>query len=176
MVELQNTKDLVIALKHTKEAKNLTIAQLLNIMDERNQSISRTTLNRIFADGSEDNDSFSYTATLKPLAELLLEEDDEQGDDLCSQLMADLRADIRVKNEIIKKMESEVIALKDQIEILQKQLDIENRRMDESNALARRLIDRLDTKDEIIGQFLIDMKQKDELIDSLRDRNVAAEK
>lgn len=169
MFELQNTKDLVIALKHAKAAKNLTIAQLLNIMDERNQSISRTTLNRIFADGSEVNDSFSYTATLKPLAELLLEEDDNQGsDDLCSQLMADLRADIRVKNEIIEKKESEISVLKEQIEILQKQLDIENRRMDESNALARRLIDRLDTKDEIIQQFLVDMKQKDELIDSLR--------
>lgn len=176
MVELQNTKDLVVALKHAKEAKSISIAQIMATMEERNQSISRTTLNRLFADGSEDNDSFSYSATLKPLAELLLEEDDEQGDDLCSQLMADLRADIRVKNEIIEKKESEINVLKEQIEILQKQLDIENRRIDESNALARRLIDRLDTKDEIIQQFLVDMKQKDELIDSLRYSNVAAEK
>lgn len=168
MVELQNTKDLVIALKHAKEAKSISIAQIMATMEERNQSISRTTLNRLFADGSEDNDSFSYSATLKPLAELLLEEGDEQdANDLCSQLINDLRADIRVKNEIIKKMESEVIVLKEQIEILQKQLDIENRRMDESNALARRLIDRLDTKDEIIQQFLIDMKQKDDIIRSL---------
>lgn len=174
MFELQKTKDLVIALKHAKAAKNLTIAQLLATMEERNQSISRTTLTRLFADGSEDNDSFNYATTLKPLAEFLLEEDDNQGtDDLCSQLIADLRADIRVKNEIIEKKESEINVLKEQIEILQKQLDIENRRIDESNSLARRLIDRLDTKDEIIQQFLVDMKQKDELIDSLRNSHVA---
>lgn len=173
MVELQNSADLIIAIKHAWNAKNLTIAQLQAILDEKKQTISRTTLNRVFATDSEINDTFNYTSTLKPLAEILLEEDDSNEYD---QIIEDLRTDIRAKNEVIEKKCLEINSLKEQLSMAKTQVEIKDRRIDECNETIKRLMDRLDTKDEIIAQFLIDMKQKDDIIKYLGKGNVAAGK
>lgn len=66
---------LIVDLKNAKAEKEITYPRLMDMLEANNTPISLTTLRRVFADGSEKNDSFNYISTLAPLETILLAED-----------------------------------------------------------------------------------------------------
>ena len=63
---------LIQDLKRAKAEKEITYPRLIDMLEANNTPISLTTLRRVFADGSEKNDSFNYSSTLQPLEAILL--------------------------------------------------------------------------------------------------------
>ena len=101
---MTNTKDVILALKQVKEEKDLSLDKILIIMEEHGQFISKSTLSRVFAKGSEDK-LFRYETTLRPIANALLDiETIETDDSLDTQAMKSI---LKLKKEIIDELQTE---------------------------------------------------------------------
>lgn len=62
-------------LKSAKKEKEITYPRLLDMLEANGTPLGLTTLRRVFADGSEVNDSFNYQTTIAPLEAILLADD-----------------------------------------------------------------------------------------------------
>lgn len=142
-----DTKEIILKLKDVKREKNLSIN---DIVDLTNNYLSKTTVQRVFAEGSE-NTSFRYDETIRPLVKALLDVDTiEESDDMDTKALKSLLklkiqrieelekqiADLRVmlSDEKIKsheKMEKERLQYETHIEMLTEQIFIKDKRMDE---------------------------------------------
>lgn len=71
----KDVSKLIVDLKNAKAEKEITYPRLMDMLEANKTPISLTTLRRVFADGSEKNDSFNYISTLAPLETILLAED-----------------------------------------------------------------------------------------------------
>lgn len=180
-MELKDNRELIIALKEAKVKQEITIPRLLDILQANNQTVSRTTLVRLFADGSEDNDSFNYSSTLKPVADVLLANEDEQEDTKHHLEMVRLQSEIRVKDEAIVTLNNQIDSLikqveqtradaAKQVEFLHRQIELKDRRMDLKDALIQRVMDRNDKKDKAIAELMEENKKLDESIRSLLEK------
>ena len=69
-----NTRDLILRLKSVKTKRGLSLDRILILMESKGKFVSKSTLSRVFRNGSEEC-SFSYEGTLRPLASVLLEDD-----------------------------------------------------------------------------------------------------
>ena len=67
-----NTKDVILRLKKVKQEKKLSLDKIIKLMEQNNEYVSKTTLSRVFAKGSEEQ-IFRYEATLRPIANALLD-------------------------------------------------------------------------------------------------------
>ena len=95
--------------KVLKEILAMDKKELRNLVEEQGGSISKTTLSKIFSDGSEDM-CFSYENTLRPIANALLDiENIEEDDDVDAQAMKSL---LKYKIQRIKELENQVEKLK----------------------------------------------------------------
>ena len=131
--------------KDIKQTKNLQYSDIMKEIRTENgvPVVSLTTLRRVLADGSEDHASrFNYEETLLPILDAIKRIDGSPDDAPSTEEIKALKMIIELQNE--------ELARKD--------------------ALAKRLIDRLDQKDEIIRQLLSDMKQKDSFIQQLTEK------
>ena len=72
---LKDVSMLIVELKKAKSEKEITYPRLLDMLEANGTPLGLTTLRRVFADGSEKNDSFNYQTTLAPLEAILLQED-----------------------------------------------------------------------------------------------------
>ena len=180
-MELKDNRELIIALKEAKKKQEITIPRLLDILRDNNQTVSRTTLVRLFADGSEDNDSFNYSSTLKPVADVLLANEDEQEDTKHHLEMVRLQSEIRVKDEAIVTLNNQIDSLIKQVEqtradaakqmeFLHRQIELKDSRMDLKDALIQRVMDRNDKKDRAIADLMEENKKLDESIRSLLEK------
>ena len=81
---MTNTKELILTLKEVREARNLSFDKIIKLIEDNNDvPVSKSTLSRLFADGSENKTNFNYDNVLRPVAKALLdietiEEDDDQ--------------------------------------------------------------------------------------------------
>ena len=69
---MTNTRDIILKLKEVKKEKNYSITDIENLLEANGEHLSRSTISRIFADGSEDT-SFRYEETIRPIANALLD-------------------------------------------------------------------------------------------------------
>lgn len=166
-MELQDNRQLVIALKEAKIRGKLTVPMISEMLDEAGTYVSKTTLTRLFAAGSEDNDSFSYNNTLLPLADVLLADDEEDAKQNIE--IARLRSEIRSRDDTIA-------ALNNQIEFLHSQISLKDKRMDESAAMIQRVMDRNDRKDITINELMEENKRLDEDIRKLLEKCKSCDK
>lgn len=147
---MTNTKDIILKLKEVKEEKGLSINDILKMVEANNEFVSKTTITRVFADGSEEN-SFRYEETLRPIANALLDidtiEETDNSDiqamktllkykmdaiqDLERQLEEKDAAFNREKIVLIDKFETERKLYNDRIEFLLSQIDLKDKRMDQ---------------------------------------------
>ena len=112
---MNKTKDLIIKLKAVKEEKGLSLNKIADLIEENGDFISRSSIQRVFADGSEDS-SFRYEETIRPIAKALLDiENIEDNDSLDT---ATLKALLKYKIQRIEDLEN-------QLEHLQAALDSE---------------------------------------------------
>lgn len=170
---MTNTKDVIMKLKEVKKERKLSLDNIINLMEENNEFVSKSTLSRIFSDGSEEK-QFRYETTLRPIANALLDiETIEEDDDAevkayksilklkmavieeNSQKIADLRdsineikesADAKLNREKIKyheKLEKETVRFQHNLDFMTAQIELKDKRIDQLMNMNMQLTDRL---------------------------------
>lgn len=77
---MTNTSDIIIKLKEVRNEKRLSYTDILELMEKNGDFLSKSTLSRVFTDGSE-NFSFKYEETIRPIAKALLDIETIEADD-----------------------------------------------------------------------------------------------
>ena len=152
---MNKTRDLIIKLKAVKEEKGLSLNKIVDLIEANGDFISRSSIQRVFADGSEDC-SFRYEETIRPIAKALLDiENIEDNDSLDT---ATLKTLLKYKIQRIEDLEN-------QLEHLQAALDNEklkrHEKIDEIRAEYEKKIDFLKEQIELKD------KRMDLLLDAL---------
>ena len=102
---MTNTKDIIIKLKEVREEKGLSYNDILSLLEKNNEYLAKSTIARVFGEGSEDL-SFRYEETIRPIANALLDiENFEETDDLDTKAMKSL---LKYKIERIEELERQV--------------------------------------------------------------------
>ena len=130
---MTNTKDVIIKLKEVRNERGLSYNDILNLLEENGDFISKSTISRVFADGSENETSFRYEETIRPIANALLDIDTIEDDD-----NADVKAMktlLKYKDQRIRELESaleeEKAKYQDRFEFLNNQIALKDKRMDQ---------------------------------------------
>ena len=148
---MTNSRDIIIKLKEVREEKGLSYNDILALMEKNGDYLSKSTISRVFAEGSEDETSFRYEETIRPIANALLDiETIEEDDNVDVQAMKSL---LKYKNQRIEDLEREIEKLElslaeekvkhherldkereqhqKSIEFLKNQIDLKDKRMDQ---------------------------------------------
>lgn len=167
---MTNTKDIIIKLKEVREEKKLSFQDIINLMEENGDYIAKSTLSRVFSDGSEEL-HFKYEETIRPIANALLDIDRIEDDDVLDVIA--MKTLLQYKDRRIKELEKQIQELETQIskeknkyheklekerdqhqrsiEFLKNQIDLKDKRMDQ-------LLEAVFTKDlqqqELLSKFL----------------------
>jgi uncharacterized membrane protein len=135
-------------------------------MKENGDYLSKSTLSRVFAEGSEDK-TFRYDDTIRPIAKALLDiETIEQDDDIDTQAYKSI---LKLKKDLLIEYEKQIADLKEEIkEVAQREKDKYHDRMEKETALFQKnlsfLNHQVELKDHRIDH-LLDVNQK--LLDQL---------
>ena len=138
-----DTRDVILALKQVKDEKNLSLDKILALMNEKGEFVSKTTLARVFREGSED-EIFRYEATLRPIANALLDmEEIEKDDDIDTQayksilklkkdLIVELKEELdKEKDKYHDKLEKQTAHFQKSIDFLNNQIALKDKRIDQ---------------------------------------------
>lgn len=125
---------IIQALKNAKAEWEITYPRLMDMLEANGTPISLTTLRRVFAEGSERNDSFNYSTTIAPLEAILLRDDiPEPESNPYAKELESHKAVIHAQNE-------ELVRLYKMTEHLESRVDF--------------LVDQCKKKDEIIQRLM----------------------
>jgi transcriptional regulator with XRE-family HTH domain len=102
---MTNTKDIIVKLKAVREEKGLSYSDILDLMEKNGDFLSKSTLSRVFAEGSEDS-SFKYEETIRPIAKALL--DMETIEDTDNMDVQALKVFLKYKIQVIEDLEKKV--------------------------------------------------------------------
>lgn len=103
---MTNSRDIIIKLKEVREEKGLSYNDILSLMEKNGDYLSKSTISRVFSEGSEDETSFRYEETIRPIANALLDiETIEEDDNVDVQAMKSL---LKYKNQRIEDLEREI--------------------------------------------------------------------
>ena len=144
-MELIKSQELIKQLKEIKEDNELTYPRIMERMEKNGKYVSLTTLRRVFAAGSEENaQNFNYENTLLPIAEALLNVEDlpTPNDSPYAKEIDGLKAVIHVQNEEIARLHDMKEHLESRITFLLEQIDKKDRRMDEKDAIIKKLMEK----------------------------------
>lgn len=129
----KDIQQLIVALKNAKAEKEITYPRLIDMLEANNTPVSLTTLRRVFAEGSEKNDSFNYVSTLQPLEKILLADDiPEPETNPYAKELEGYKAVIHAQNEELVRVYQLLDHLEDRVSFL---------------------VDQCKTKDELIKQL-----------------------
>ena len=144
-MDLTNTQNIISKLKEVKKQNELTLPRILDMIEANGDYLSMTTLRRVFAANSEQEDSFNYDKTIRPIANVLLlqEEYAPEGSGSNTENEA-LKAVLKFKNE-------EIESLQRQLELIRKMYE---ERIDFLIDQIRKKDKRMDEKDEIINRLM----------------------
>lgn len=102
------TKELILKLKEVREEKGLSLNEIVGMVEENGDYVSRSSIQRVFSEGSETL-SFRYEETIRPIAKALLDiETIEEGDNMDIQAMKTL---LKYKIQRIEELERKVEVL-----------------------------------------------------------------
>ena len=143
-----DTREIIIGLKATQKERGLSIQDIMQLLADSHSSLGETTVRRVFKDGSEDNDSFNYGTTLKPLVEALAVYGKSDAE---AQL---LLATNRYKDRLIEDLQAQKETMREQFEKRcaeyearmmdwMKQIDLKDKRMDRKDAIIEKLLDKV---------------------------------
>ena len=158
---MTNTKDVIIKLKEVRNEKNLSFDGILALMEQNGDFVSKSTLSRVFADGSEEN-SFRYEETIRPIANALLDiENIEDTDNMDTQAMKSL---LKYKIKRIEELEQQVSQLESDLD---KEKIRHHEKLDAERENSRRSIEflkeQINYKDSRIDMLLDSVHEKDKL-------------
>lgn len=158
---MTNTRDIIIKLKEVREEKGFSYNDILDLMEKNGDFLSKSTISRVFAEGSEEL-SFRYEETIRPIANALLDIETFEDDD---------NIDTKAMKSILKYKIQRIEDLESQIEHLQSVLDRQKvehyERLEEERARSERSIDFLKEqvayKDKRMDLLLEAVQVKDKL-------------
>lgn len=149
-------------LKEIKAQQGLSINKIMDLMEERGQFVSESTLKKVFSDGSEDQ-SFRYQGSIAPIADVLL---DIYGDTSGDEDAETLRRIIREKNKLIEflmiKLEEQASIHNGKESIYQERKDIYERTIEDMRTQIANLTALIERRDASISR-------KDEILEKLLD-------
>lgn len=181
---MESTREIIMLLKQVKTERKLSYDQILALLEENNQFISKSTISRIFADGSEDG-NFRYE-TLRPVCEALLDIDHIEKDDnpdvqamkrllhLKKDIIEELRSELQTSNahmereldkERLKyhqKLEEEAEKFQRSLNFVKNQIELKDQRID---ALLSLNADLMRTNNELLKQLMVCPYHKKEIKD-----------
>ena len=158
---MTNTRDIILKLKQVREEKGLSYSDILDMMEEKGDFLSKSTISRVFADGSEEM-SFRYEETIRPIANALLDiENEEETDNMDVRAMKSL---LKYKIQRIEELEQTVQRLesaldKEKLKYHEK-LDAERERFNRSIEFLK---EQVDYKDKRMDLLLASVQEKDKL-------------
>ena len=158
-----DTKEVILALKQVKEEKHLSLDKILIMMvdNDPTTSVSKTTLSRVFAKGSEDQ-LFRYETTLRPIANVLLDIESIETDDdidtkayksilkLKKDLIVELKEELKTveskeKNKYLEKLQKETAKFQKSLDFAKNQIALKDKRIDQL----------LDANEKLLNQLLL---------------------
>ena len=165
---MTNTRDIIIKLKEVRDQKGLSYAAILKLMEKNNDFVSKSTLSRVFADGSEDL-SFKYEETIRPIANALLDMENIEDDD--DMDIRAIKTILKYKIQRIEELELELERLKGDLakekvkyhEKLEKERDRHNRSIEF-------LKEQISLKDKRMDQLLEAVFKKDLQMSQMNER------
>ena len=168
-----NTKDIILKLKEVKDEKGLSLNEIVNLVEQNGDYISRSTIQRVFADGSEDV-SFRYEETIRPIAKALLDIETIDEDD---------NVDTQTLKTLLKYKIQRIEELEQQNKNLQSALDKEkikyHEKLDKEREQFQRSIDFLKEqvalKDKRMDILLESVQKKDQRHEELISRVMACQ-
>lgn len=172
---MTNTHDLILKLKAIREEKGLSYSDIQHLVEANNDyPPSRSTLSRVFSDGSE-NLSFMYEETLRPIATVLLDINNIEDTD---------NMDVQAMKLLLKYKLEKITDLEHQIETLQAALDHEKlkslERLEDERAQFDRKIDflkrQIELKDDRMDKLLEAVFKKDSLYNELLEKTLCFRK
>ena len=166
---MTNIKELITRLKEVREEKQLSYGDIIELMEKNGDYIAKSTLSRVFAEGSEDL-SFKFEETLKPIANAILDIDTiEDTDNMDVQAMKYL---LKVKEQIIEDRDKQIKDLESELD--KEKLKHHDKLDKEREQYSKRiefLMKQIDLKDNRIDQLLeavfIKDKQQKDLLDNI---------
>ena len=118
----KDIQQLIVDLKNAKAEKEITYPRLIDMLEANNTPVSLTTLRRVFAEGSEKNDSFNYVSTLQPLEKILLADDiPEPETNPYAKELEGYKAVIHAQNEELVRVYQLLDHLEDRVSFLVEQ-------------------------------------------------------
>lgn len=103
-----HTHDLILRLKAIQVEQNLSAQRIYDMLEAAGYHVSLNSIKRVFAPGSE-NKEFHFHDTVQPISRVLL---GIYGSDTEDSEVEGLKAAIRVKDELITKLERELADVK----------------------------------------------------------------
>ena len=167
---MTNTRDLIIQLKEVREEKGLSYNDILSLMEKNGDYLSKSTISRVFSDGSEEL-SFRYEETIRPLAKVLLDiETIDDDDNLDTRAMKSL---LKYKIQRIEELERQLEKL--ECDIVKLKLS-NHEKMEAERRIYDKRIDflktQIDLKDKRMDQLLEAVFQKDKLYNELLEKTL----
>lgn len=160
---MESTKELITLLKQIRQEKNLSFDKILSMMEDNGDYLSKSTLSRVFQDGSEDNGSFRYE-TVKPIADVLLDvehiETDDTTDTKAYKSMLKLKKEIieelktaneRTKIDYADKLQEETEKFQRSLEFVTHQIELKDQRID---ALLATTTELMATNNKLVNQLM----------------------
>ena len=166
---MTNVKELITRLKEVREEKQLSYGDIMELMEKNGDFIAKSTLSRVFAEGSEEL-SFKFEETLKPIANAILDIDTiEDSDNMDVQAMKYL---LKVKEQIIEERDKQIRTLESELD--KEKLKHHDKLDKEREQYSKRiefLMKQIELKDNRIDQLLeavfVKDKQQKDLIENI---------
>lgn len=153
---MTKTKDVIIKLKEVRKEKQLSFDNILELIEENGEYLSKSTLSRVFADGSEEK-SFRYEETLRPIANALLDiENIESYDDANTQAYKTI---LKLKKDVIEENSRQIALLKEEL-------------AKEKQHYHKKLAKETDNFQKSLDFAMHQIELKDKRIDQLMDANI----
>lgn len=136
---LQKKKSEIIRnLKRVRAEDGLSISEIVKLCEDAGESVSETTIKKVFAEGSEAC-GFNYETTLKPIIGALLGDHEETAEtDMMISVAEFKAAKIKDLEAQLERMET---SYKRRIDFLKNQIEIKDARIDKRDEMITKLID-----------------------------------
>lgn len=156
-------KEIIRKLQRAREKKGISYNMLVEMTKEIGEPVAYSTISKVFGKDGE-NTSFNYINTLQPLAKILLDGEEEDAE------VSNLHAELKVKEEIIAKLNLQIESLLRQMDFMKNQIELKDKRMDNKDDIIKRIMDRNDKKDAAIYELTEYNKKLSEDIHELMNR------
>ena len=162
---MTDTRKLILALKQVRDDRGLNIDQITEIVsaNDPKNCPSRSSIARVFAEGSEDDAShFRFDITLKPICNALLDVDVDEKNDTPEDIA--FKSLLRYKKDLLDDYERQNRELKEENRTLkEKERKRYNERMEAHTKQFEKTLDfvnrQIELKDKRIDMLMLDTEE-----------------